>query len=155
MNPAAWAGFASAMVLAGACAAGASGPPGDPNGEPLGQGGSSSGSAGGSSSGTGPCTTCGSPSDDSGEPTGNPPSGGSSSGADPGGDDAIAPSGDEAGTPITLPPFSFPDAGLGGSAPMSTGDGGTNVCSTKICIDPVFDCPLQGCFNGCTNFVCN
>lgn len=37
----------------------------------------------------------------------------------------------------------------------STGDADANMCATKICIDPVFDCPLQGCFNGCTNFLCN
>jgi hypothetical protein len=158
MNPAVWAGFASVMILGAACAAGGSGPSGDPNSaEPLGQQASSSSGSPGGSSGTSPCTTCGSSSDDSGEPTGTPPSGGSSSGTDPGGDDATPPAADDAGTGtgITLPPFSFPDASLGGSTPMSTGDGGANACSTKICIDPVFDCPLQGCFNGCTNFLCN
>jgi hypothetical protein len=46
-------------------------------------------------------------------------------------------------------PILFSDAGLGSS---SSND--ANACSTKICIDPVFDCPLQGCFNGCTNFHC-
>jgi hypothetical protein len=32
---------------------------------------------------------------------------------------------------------------------------GDNACKTKLCVDPIFDCPLQGCFNGCTNFFCN
>jgi hypothetical protein len=44
-------------------------------------------------------------------------------------------------------PTVTPDSGAGQ-------DSGTNMCNTKICIDPVFDCPLQGCFNGCVNFVC-
>ena len=34
------------------------------------------------------------------------------------------------------------------------GDGDANACLSKLCIDPVFDCPLQGCFNGCVNFHC-
>jgi len=53
-------------------------------------------------------------------------------------------------TPIGLPPLTLPDGGLGTPA---SDDGG--ACTTKICVDPVFDCPLQGCFNGCTNFHCN
>ena len=48
-----------------------------------------------------------------------------------------------------LPPFMLPDSG--GS---SSDDGGPNSCSSKLCIDPVFDCPLQGCFNGCANLHC-
>ncbi len=28
------------------------------------------------------------------------------------------------------------------------------ACTAKLCIDPVFDCPLQGCFNGCVSFHC-
>jgi hypothetical protein len=73
------------------------------------------------------------------------------------GDDATAsddgtapPPGDDAGTP----PFMFPPITLPDSGSTSTGDGGANACTTKICIDPVFDCPLQGCFNGCMNFFC-
>jgi hypothetical protein len=31
-----------------------------------------------------------------------------------------------------------------------TDDGGASACTMKICVDPVFDCPLQGCFNGCS-----
>jgi hypothetical protein len=95
---------------------------------------------------TGPARTFdydagGSPSDDAGttgtdDDAGSPPTG----------------TGDDAGG-ISLAPISFPDGGLGGSPPASSDDGG--VCTTKICIDPVFDCPLQGCFNGCTNVHCN
>jgi hypothetical protein len=50
----------------------------------------------------------------------------------------------------TLPPISLPEAGTS----STSGDGGASACSTKICVDPVFDCPLQGCFNGCVNFSC-
>ena len=59
--------------------------------------------------------------------------------------------GDEGGPPpFVFPPLTLPDSG--GSS--SSDDGGPNACTAKLCIDPVFDCPLQGCFNGCTNFHC-
>jgi hypothetical protein len=70
----------------------------------------------------------------------------------PGGDDASAPA--EGGSTPILPPITFPDAGGLPPPPPPSGDGGANSCTSKICIDPVFDCPLQGCFNGCTNFHC-
>jgi len=106
-----------------------------------------------------PCSTC--ESDDSGSTQTGDEAGGGTPTDDAGttgtGDDAGTPgtgSGDDAGS-ISIPPISFPDGGLGGSPPASTDDGGANMCTTKICIDPVFDCPLQGCFNGCTDFHCN
>jgi len=82
------------------------------------------------------------PTDDAGVPS-TPPDD-----AAPVQDDSSAPPtlGDDA----SIPPLTFPDAGLG--SPPPSGD--ASACSTKICIDPVFDCPLQGCFNGCVNFQC-
>jgi len=95
-----------------------------------------------------PCTTC------STGDAGNPPP---QQTAPPPSDDAAAPQDDAPSTPpsddasppppLSLPPLPLPDGGS-----TATGDGG--VCTTKICIDPVFDCPLQGCFNGCVNFHC-
>ena len=135
-------------------------------------GGSSSGSGNASSSSgsdngsSGGCSSCNAGDDaTTGDDSG---SGTSSSGAT--GDDGSAQSSSSSGVSgssgttssssggIVFPPLSLPDGGLfgGGSSSggtSSSGDGG--VCKTKICIDPVFDCPLQGCFNGCTNFFCN
>ncbi len=63
-----------------------------------------------------------------------------------------------------------PDGGMGDSSSDDAGEGGESVpdsgppprdsgavdmCSKKLCIDPIFDCPLQGCYKGCgTNFYC-
>src|SRR5580704_8179467 len=101
-----------------------------------------SGSGGGSASGGGSGSGGGSVGpEDSSAPSGD---------ATTPGDDGSTDSGDDGGTPpFTLPPLTLPDSG--GS---SSDDGGPNSCTSKICIDPVFDCPLQGCFNGCTNFHC-
>jgi hypothetical protein len=79
------------------------------------------------------------PTDDSGTSTPTPTTGDAAAAAD-------------AGSPPIIPPFNFPDTGA--PPPPPSGDGGANSCTTKICVDPVFDCPLQGCFNGCTNFHC-
>lgn len=105
------------------------------------------GSDGGSTSS---CSTCSADDGGGAQPPGSPPPSDDSGLQE---DAAASPVPDDAsGTPpIGLPPFSLPDGGLGGSSP-APGDGG--ACTTKICIDPVFDCPLQGCFNGCTNFHC-
>jgi len=165
-NPILWAWVACAVALGGACANGASGPSTGDFVPTQGSSSSSGGSQGGSSGSSSgpqqatPCTTC--ETDDGGTtPTGDEAGSGTSPTDDAGttgaGDDASSPgtgSGDDAGG-ISIPPLSFPDSGLGGSPPASTDDGGANMCTTKICIDPVFDCPLQGCFNGCTDFHCN
>jgi len=116
-------------------------------------GGSGGGSSGGSGSGSsnGGCSAC-TPGDDAttGEDGGNPQT------VDASQDDSpVSPpssSGGGSSSGFMFPPFTLPDSG--GSSGSSTGDGGANMCTTKICIDPVFDCPLQGCFNGCTNFHC-
>jgi hypothetical protein len=153
-----WAlGLVAALVLAG-CAKAAD--PGAVEGESTGSqsgSGSTSGSSGsGQQASTGDNSTgSGTSGDDS---TGlNPPSGddsSTSSGSPSPGDDSSAPSGDDSSTgttaPPLFPPFTLPEAGMS----STPDDGGANACTTKICIDPVFDCPLQGCFNGCTNFHC-
>jgi hypothetical protein len=99
-----------------------------------------------------------SPSDDASDPGTtdpgtDPTDPGTDSSTEPTGDDSGTGSTDDAGTPppasTTPPPFMLPPP-----PPPATGDGGANSCTTKICIDPVFDCPLQGCFNGCMNFFC-
>jgi hypothetical protein len=42
----------------------------------------------------------------------------------------------------------LPDGGLfGSSSGTPTGDGG-NGCASKLWVDPVFDCLLQGCMTG-------
>jgi hypothetical protein len=50
----------------------------------------------------------------------------------------------------------FPGLGTGGT--MSAPDAGSTLkaeCAQKLCIDPVFDCVLQGCgFAACTNLHC-
>jgi hypothetical protein len=104
--------------------------------------------------------------------SGGPAIGGGSSG---GGDDsAVINTGSDGATGVTDDAGSdataYADGGAdevipedsGGAADSSgspdssaTADAGANMCATKICVDPVFDCPLQGCFNGCTNFLCN
>ena len=162
-NPILWAWVACAAALGGACANGASSSPSSGDIVPTqGSSSSSGGSQGGSSgSSSGPqqgCTTC--ETDDAGStPTGDEAGSGTPPTDDAGttgaGDDASSGtgSGDDAGG-ISISSL-FPDGGLGGSPPASTDDGGANMCTTKICIDPVFDCPLQGCFNGCTDFHCN
>jgi hypothetical protein len=150
-------GLVAALGLAGCAKAS------DPTSSALGAGalgGSSSGSnhqQGEPESGDDACTSCSS----SGGGSGSGSGGGSAVGSDdasPSGDDATVgddsaapPTGDDGGTapPFMFPPISLPDGGS-----TSTGDGGANACTTKICIDPVFDCPLQGCFNGCMNFFC-
>jgi hypothetical protein len=63
--------------------------------------------------------------------------------------DALAPQDAPGADDSMSPPL---EAGPGDSG--GSDDGGVNSCATKICIDPVFDCPLQGCFNGCANFFC-
>jgi hypothetical protein len=63
--------------------------------------------------------------------------------------DAPAPPDAPAADDSSSPPL---DAGPGDSG--VSGDGAVNSCTTKLCVDPVFDCPLQGCFNGCVNFFC-
>jgi hypothetical protein len=153
IRPMGWLAIASATVLAGACS---SGPPGTfgggsgaPNPSTSSSGSSDSNGSGSGSSGTGSSTQGGggasssTPDDDGGNANGSPPS------TSTGDDDASAT------TTPALPTLSFPDAGFGTSTPASSGDGGANMCTTKICVDPVFDCPLQGCFNGCTNFHCD
>jgi|HubBroStandDraft_2_1064218.scaffolds.fasta_scaffold05259_6 hypothetical protein len=166
-KPIVWLGVAGATLLAIACSSGPAEPSFGGSGTPSNQGASSSGASnngngGGNGSGNGssgsqqtsPCTTCGSSgtasSDQSDASSGGPAD-------DDSGTGTTAPSGtgtgddDAGGTSLSS---LFPDAGFGTSTPAS-GDGGANACSTKICIDPVFDCPLQGCFNGCTNFHCD
>ncbi|MGO9837699.1 MAG: hypothetical protein ACLP1X_26225 [Polyangiaceae bacterium] len=99
--------------------------------------------------GSGGCSACST--DDA---TTSPPSQSSTPDGAGGAEDASAPpvgNEDSGTTPISLPPLTLPDGGLGGTP--APDDGG--ACTTKICVDPVFDCPLQGCFNGCTNFHCN
>ena len=100
------------------------------------------------------CATCSEP-DDAGAIGPDDASGGPADDAgdtlSPG-DAAPQDDGSGASPPFTFPPIDWPDAGLG--APSGPDDGGDNACTSKICIDPVFDCPLQGCFNGCTNFHC-
>jgi hypothetical protein len=105
----------------------------------------SSGNQQAPSSGDDTCTTC---SDDSSvAPV-------ETDDASVGSDDSSAPAtGDDGSTGTTPPPFMFPPVSLP-EAGSSTDDGGANSCTTKICIDPVFDCPLQGCFNGCVNLHC-
>jgi len=139
-----WAGYVALGVIG--CAAGS-----HVAGTGTGSFGGTEGSddAGSDGAGAAPCSTCSA--DDGGlVPPGSLPPPSDESGVQE--DAASTPTPDDAsGTPVGLPPFSLPDGGLGGSSPAS-GDGG--ACTTKICIDPVFDCPLQGCFNGCTDFHC-
>ncbi len=141
------AGYALSFV---ACAAsgtgdepGSVGPPGSGD-----NGGSGSGSGSGSSQ-QGQGGTPGS--SDPGSSTPVDEAGGGS--AEDSGSAPVDDAGGGGTTPAptlpSFPPITLPEAGSSTSS-----DGGANMCSTKICVDPVFDCPLQGCFNGCVNFVC-
>ena len=153
------AGLAAFVGLAG-CAAGDPAPTSLGAPKSAGPTGSSSGAQ--QSSGDDSCTSCSNSS--SGSPSGSGSGGGSgggggSTGSDDSsvasedattpGDDGSTAMGDSGAPPFTFPPITLPDSGTSTSA-----DGGPNSCNTKICIDPVFDCPLQGCFNGCVNFIC-
>ncbi len=146
------AGFAAILGVAG-CATSAD-PPSTPSSSAFGTGmpGGSTSGAGQSSGGDSPSTSGGSSGGGSGSSGGSGSAGsddaGSASDDATTGDDASpgVPGSDDASPPPLFPPLTLPDSG------SSSGD--ANACSTKICIDPVFDCPLQGCFNGCVNFVC-
>jgi hypothetical protein len=122
---------------------------GDPNASSSSSGGyaSTSSSGGGSDD-----SSFGAMGDDGSTGTSDDASSDSSTGTEDAGDDASIGT-DDAG--IDAGPGAPVDAGSAGDSSATQSDGGANMCSTKICIDPVFDCPLQGCFNGCTNFLCN
>ncbi len=154
------AAWALAALLATACAnSGSEGFAGSGSGSANsthGGSGSEDASTSGSQSEQGnPCTSCAG-SDDGSVSSSNPS--GDDGGAASGDDDwatATSPDDEAGSSPPALPVLTFPDGGLGGSTPVSSDDGGANACTSKICVDPVFDCPLQGCFNGCTNFHCD
>jgi hypothetical protein len=139
-----WASLVVLCVMAlVACAAGSSstGPEVHSFGEPTAD-------AAAGDDGSGSCSAC-----STADATTSPPSQSSTPDGAASPDDASGTpvSNEDSGTmPIGLPPLTLPDGGLGGTP--ASDDGG--ACTTKICIDPVFDCPLQGCFNGCTNFHC-
>ncbi len=113
-----------------------------------GSSGTSSGSATAGNSGS-PTTTPSSGSATAGSTTDSTEAGSTEAGsteagaADDGGDDAAAEGGEH-------------DAGaVSDSSSAADKDGSANACKKKICVDPVFDCPLQGCFAGCKDFFCN
>jgi len=129
----------------------------DSGGSTLGELGSSSSSSGGaddsSSGSTGDDATTGTPAEaGAGATTGNDGAGGEDGwGSDDGSGDAMASGpGDDGSTGVPND-----DAGTGTGDSSATQADAANMCASKLCIDPVFDCPLQGCFNGCTNLHCN
>lgn len=112
-----------------------------------------SSSGGGNSSGS---TTSGSAT--SGSATTSPSSGSAAAGSTTGGTEDAG--GAETGATVDGGDSSIAEGGSDVSAALDSGqaadaDGGDPMCKTKLCVDPVFDCPLQGCWNGCTNFFCN
>ena len=115
------------------------------SGSGSGSGGGSGGDPGSSGGGSSGCGACNSgddattPSDDASTPGDDASTSSSTSGSSGG-----STSGSSSG--FMLPPFNFPDTGTGSSS-GTTGDA-DNGCSMKIYVDPVFDCPLQGCMTG-------
>jgi hypothetical protein len=124
---------------------------GDPSASSSSSGGYASTS---SSSGGSDDSSFGTVGDDGSTGTSDDAASDGSTGTEDAGDDGSIGT-DDADIDAGLGPGAPVDAGSAGDSSAPQSDGGANMCSTKICIDPVFDCPLQGCFNGCTNFVCN
>jgi hypothetical protein len=110
-----------------------------------GGGSSGGGSSGGSSGGCGACT--------SGDDGGSTGPGSPADASLP--DDTAAPPPQTPDTGSLFPPFTFPEAGSSSSGGSS--DGGSPCHGqNKICIDPVFDCILQGCgaSSACVGAIC-